>query len=198
MTLIIWQTPHFQNCVFERRHFFSPDRRSKVVKYAKNYPLDAMIVLAKHETFLFFPWNWFKVGTIGWFFSFLAEILIFWSFFTYSSRLFFRLGLFSLIQSLYLYTQTYFGPIHVLSQPFNILFRPTFLLLLFVLLSLLLMLMLLLSSVPVGKFSTSWIEASSVINVSPIHLTSHPQPNPGRYFSRPSGKLKFSIEALFN
>ena len=58
MTLIIWQTPHFQNCVFERRHFFSPDRRSKVVKYAKNYPLDAMIVLAKHETFLFFPWNW--------------------------------------------------------------------------------------------------------------------------------------------
>ena len=34
---------------------FSPERRSKVVKFAKNDRLDALIVLAQAEQFLFFP-----------------------------------------------------------------------------------------------------------------------------------------------
>ena len=38
-----------------RQRFFSPERRSKVIKFAKNDPLDALIVLARDEPFLFFP-----------------------------------------------------------------------------------------------------------------------------------------------
>ena len=84
---------------------------------------------------------------------------------------------------------------------FNILFKPSFLLLLFVLLSLLLMLVLLPSSVLVGNFITSWTEDSSVITVSPTHPTSHPHAHPVMYIcaiSRPPGKLKLSMEILFN
>jgi hypothetical protein len=38
-----------------RENFFSPKRRSKVAKFAKNDRLDALIILAKDEQFLFFP-----------------------------------------------------------------------------------------------------------------------------------------------
>ena len=37
-----------------------------MVKFAKNDRLDALIVLARDEQFLFFPWKWSKGGTIGW------------------------------------------------------------------------------------------------------------------------------------
>ena len=43
----------FYGCI--EFHFFSPEGRSKVAKFAKNYRLDALIVLAKDEQFLFFP-----------------------------------------------------------------------------------------------------------------------------------------------
>ena len=36
MTLKFWQSPHFQNCDYEKGKFFSPDRCSKMVKFAKN------------------------------------------------------------------------------------------------------------------------------------------------------------------
>ena len=54
--------------ILRRENFFSPERRSKVVKFAKNDRLDALNVLARDEQFLFFPWKWSKGGTIGWFF----------------------------------------------------------------------------------------------------------------------------------
>ena len=62
--------PIFKIAFLRSRNFFSPERRSKVVKFAKNDPLDTLIVMARDEQFLFFPWKWFKGGTIGWFFSF--------------------------------------------------------------------------------------------------------------------------------
>ena len=49
------QSPHFQNCEFERENFFSPERRSKVVKFSKNDRLDELIILARGDRFLFFP-----------------------------------------------------------------------------------------------------------------------------------------------
>ena len=55
--------------ILRRKILFSPERRSKVVKFAKNDRLDALIVLARDEQFLFFPWKRFKGGTIGWFFA---------------------------------------------------------------------------------------------------------------------------------
>ena len=54
--------------ILRKEKIFSPERRSKVVKFAKNDRLDALIVLARDEQFLFFPWKWSKGGTIGWFF----------------------------------------------------------------------------------------------------------------------------------
>ena len=47
--------PIFKIAILRRQRFFSPDRRSKVIKFAKNDPLDALIVLARDEPFLFFP-----------------------------------------------------------------------------------------------------------------------------------------------
>ena len=47
--------PIFKNAILRRQRFFSPERRSKVIKFAKNDPLDALIVLARDEPFLFFP-----------------------------------------------------------------------------------------------------------------------------------------------
>ena len=70
MTLKFWQSPHFQNQDFEVGNIFCPDRRSKVVKFAKNDRLDVLIILAKDEQILFFPWKVSKGGTIGWLFSF--------------------------------------------------------------------------------------------------------------------------------
>ena len=55
MTLKFLQSPHFQNRNFENEKKFSPERRSKVVKFAKNDRLDALIVVARDEQFLFFP-----------------------------------------------------------------------------------------------------------------------------------------------
>ena len=43
-----------------------------MVKFAKNDRLDALIVVARDEQFLFFPWKLSKGGTIGWFFSILG------------------------------------------------------------------------------------------------------------------------------
>ena len=59
--------------ILRRENFFSPVRRSKVVKFTKNDRLNALIVLARDERFSFFPWKWSKGGTIGQFFPhFLA------------------------------------------------------------------------------------------------------------------------------
>ena len=41
--------------ILREEKFFSPERRSKVAKFAKNDRLDALIVLAKDEQFLLFP-----------------------------------------------------------------------------------------------------------------------------------------------
>ena len=49
------QHPIFKNAILRGQRFFSPERRSKVIKFAKNDPLDALIVLARDEPFLFFP-----------------------------------------------------------------------------------------------------------------------------------------------
>ena len=40
--------------ILRGENFFSPERGSKVVKYAKNDRLDTLIVLAKDERILFF------------------------------------------------------------------------------------------------------------------------------------------------
>ena len=40
---------------FENGVIFSPERRSKVVKFAKNHRLNALIDLARDEQFLFSP-----------------------------------------------------------------------------------------------------------------------------------------------
>ena len=47
--------PIFKIVILRRENFFSPKRRSKVAKFAKNDRLDALIILAKDEQFLFFP-----------------------------------------------------------------------------------------------------------------------------------------------
>ena len=47
--------PIFKIAILRRQRFFSPERRSKVIKFAKNDPLDALIVLARDEPFLFSP-----------------------------------------------------------------------------------------------------------------------------------------------
>ena len=57
--------------------FFSPERRSKVVKFTKNDRLNALIVLARDERFSFFPWKWSKGGTIG---RFYPHFLALWNF----------------------------------------------------------------------------------------------------------------------
>ena len=41
--------------ILSREKFFSPERRSKMVKFAKNDCLKLLIVLARDERFLFFP-----------------------------------------------------------------------------------------------------------------------------------------------
>ena len=55
--------------ILRSENFCSPERRSKVVKFAKNDRLDVLIVLARDEQFLLFPWKWSKGGTIWWIFS---------------------------------------------------------------------------------------------------------------------------------
>ena len=47
--------PIFKIAILRRENFFSPERRSKVVKFAKNDRLDVLIVVARDEQFLFFP-----------------------------------------------------------------------------------------------------------------------------------------------
>ena len=42
--------------ILRRENYFCPERRSKVVKFAKNDRLHALIVLARDEQFLIFPW----------------------------------------------------------------------------------------------------------------------------------------------
>ena len=78
--------PIFKIAILRWENFFSPERRSKVVKFAKNDRLDALIVLARDEQFLFFPWKWSKGGTIGWFFAgWNPKIwLVFYLFITFS------------------------------------------------------------------------------------------------------------------
>ena len=60
--------PIFKIAILRREKIFSPERRSKVVKFAKNDRLEALILLARDEPFLFFPCKWSKGGTIGWVF----------------------------------------------------------------------------------------------------------------------------------
>ena len=45
----------FKITILRKEKTFSPERRSKVVKFAKNDRIDALIVLARDEQFLFFP-----------------------------------------------------------------------------------------------------------------------------------------------
>ena len=40
--------------ILRREKFFSPERRSTVVKFAKNDGLDALIVVVKDDSFFFF------------------------------------------------------------------------------------------------------------------------------------------------
>ena len=47
--------PIFKIVILRKEKIFGPERRSKVVKFAKNDRLDALIVLARDEQFLFFP-----------------------------------------------------------------------------------------------------------------------------------------------
>ena len=49
--------PIFKIAILRREKIFSPERRSKVVKFAKNDRLDVLIILAKDEQILFFPWK---------------------------------------------------------------------------------------------------------------------------------------------
>ena len=115
LTLKFWQSPHFQHCDF------SPERRSKVVKFAKNDRLDALMVLARDEQFLFFPWKWCKGGTIGWFFFifWLHKTLQFCYFYACIFPGLLWLGSFILIKQTYLYKQTHCGPVHVLHHPYQ-------------------------------------------------------------------------------
>ena len=70
MTLKFLQSPIFKILILRRKIYFSPERRSKVVKFAKNDRLDALIVLARDEQFLFFLENDPKGGPLHDFFPF--------------------------------------------------------------------------------------------------------------------------------
>ena len=52
---ILTITPFSKSRFVEGKTFFSPERRSKVVKFTKNDRLDPLIVLARDERFSFFP-----------------------------------------------------------------------------------------------------------------------------------------------
>ena len=57
--------------------FLSPERRSKVLKFAKNDRLDVLIILAKDEQFLFSLENDPKGGPLDDFFSILGCIKLY-------------------------------------------------------------------------------------------------------------------------
>ena len=60
-----WQSTSFKNSNFERGNFFfRTTHRSKVVKFAKTDPHDALIILARDEQFWFFPLKWSKGRTV--------------------------------------------------------------------------------------------------------------------------------------
>ena len=48
---ILTNHPIFKIAILRREKIFSPERRSKVVKFAKNDRLDALIILARDERF---------------------------------------------------------------------------------------------------------------------------------------------------
>ena len=68
-TLKFLESHQYKILILRRKISFSPERRSKGVKFAKNDRLDALFVLPRDDQSLFFPWKWFKGGTIGLFFS---------------------------------------------------------------------------------------------------------------------------------
>ena len=51
--------------ILRKENFFSPERRSTVIKFVKNDRLDTPIVLARDGRFSFMPQKWCKGGTIG-------------------------------------------------------------------------------------------------------------------------------------
>ena len=53
--------PIFKFAILSMNKLFSPERRSKVVKFAKNDPLDTLIVIARDEQF-FFPLKMIQRG----------------------------------------------------------------------------------------------------------------------------------------
>ena len=59
--------------ILRRENFFSPERRSKVVKFAKNDRLDVLIVLARDEQFHFSLENDPKGGPLEDFSHFLLD-----------------------------------------------------------------------------------------------------------------------------
>ena len=59
--------PIFKIVILRKENFFNPECGSKVVKFSKSDRLDALIILARDEQFLFFHWKLSKGGTIGWF-----------------------------------------------------------------------------------------------------------------------------------
>ena len=76
MYWLLWQEMtnfYFKIMILRGENFFSPERRSKLVKFAKSDRLDALIVLAIDKQFSFFPWRKSKGGTIGWFFSIFSH-----------------------------------------------------------------------------------------------------------------------------
>ena len=56
--------------ILRRENFFSPERRSKVFKFAKNDRLDAVIILARDERIFFSLENDLKGGPLDDFFQF--------------------------------------------------------------------------------------------------------------------------------
>ena len=163
MTFKFSESTHLQNLNFTKWNFFSPECRWKVVKFAKNDCIDSMIVLARDEQFLFFPWKWIKGGTIGWFFPiFFLQFFLF--FFTFSSPLHLCLGLFNRKTCLFLYTQT-----HSYITSANLIFS-IFLLLLW----LLMMLMLFLPSSASVNFNFKLEAEIALFSISPTRLAGRP------------------------
>ena len=82
MYSIFHQRRVFDNRDFEKETVFSPERRSKVVKFVKNDRVNGLIILARDELFLFSLENDPKGGPLD---DFLNKfLLVFYLFITFS------------------------------------------------------------------------------------------------------------------
>merc|ERR1712208_203936 len=94
---ILTITPFFKTAILRREKIFSPERRSKVVKFAKNDHLDALIILARDELFYFSLENGPKGGPLDDIFS-IFHFMKSYNFlvFAFLSPLLIWLGLFNI------------------------------------------------------------------------------------------------------